>query len=261
MIGEVASGYARYEDEQSNYEAACLRQGTSRPSQHEYIDIICGCCHKIIPVPVYCGIRFCPICSVVRQSRVRARLNWLINQVAPQSPYGFSHLTLTVPNMPNLRNMVKHLQDSFRRLRQRSFWKKRVRGGGFVIEITGSAGNWHAHLHIVIEARYMIYGYLVGAWESCSGGTGVYIQRIKKAGIVTYLTKYLTKTGESRVNVVNMSIALKNVRLFNAFGSWYGIFNRYVRPISLCSDCKASDFQLKAVLYTGKFGGSYDRYD
>lgn len=261
MIGGRAYGYTTPEFAEPAYQDAVNRQHTDQPAQHMYIDIICGCCHKVIPVPVYCGKRFCQICSVLRQSRVRTRLNWLVDQITPTPPYGFSHLTLTVRNQPDLKIMVQHLLDSFRRLRQRPFWKKRVLGGGYVIEITGSPGDWHAHLHIIIEARYMLQTHLKDVWESCSGGTGVWIERIKKTGITSYLTKYLTKAGVSDDVIDAMSDALKGARLFSPFGVWYSKYGKFVKEIALCSECNASDFMLKAILYTGKFGGGYARYN
>lgn len=253
--------YASIEKDRVNQLVAQLDQCTDLPTSHEYIDIACGCCHKIIPVPVYCGKRFCPVCSVIRQSRVRARLNWLVEQIHPVSPYGFSHLTLTVSNQSDLKSMVRHLLDSFRRLRQRSFWQHRVIGGGYVIEVTGCPGDWHAHLHIVLEARYMLQAALVAAWQSCSGGTGVWIVRIKKTGIISYLTKYLTKTGTSTSIIDAMSDALKGARLFSPFGHWYALFNSYIRPVVVCPECNVADYQLYSVLMTGTFGGSYARYD
>jgi len=188
-------------------------------------------------------------------------MDWLIAQVKPNGRYGFSHLTLTIPNETSLSEMVKSIRASFRKLRQTKFWKKRVIGGVFVIEITGEEGNWHAHIHAIIEARYMLYDKLVELWKRCSGGIGVWIARIKKKGITSYITKYLTKAGTPEAQLYHMSSALKGARLISPFGSWYAISALYVKPVGRCKDCKATDFSIASILLYGQFKGTYSRYD
>ncbi len=61
---------------------------------HEFREVTCTHCGHTITVPVYCGNRFCPICSVPRLSRVRRRLNWIVDHVDPPRGYGIKFLTL-----------------------------------------------------------------------------------------------------------------------------------------------------------------------
>lgn len=228
--------------------------------EHQYINILCTHCGHNFFVPIYCGNRFCQICSVKRQSRVRRRLKWLTSQVEPPRGYGFKHLTLTISNMPTLDDMVKKLTKSFRRMRQRAYWKNNVIGGAFVIEITGHPGDWHAHIHAIIEARWMNYDRLKAIWIACSGSTGIYITRLSKNKVVNYLTKYLTKSGVSEELQMCMSDALKSARLFNPFGKWYAMNCLYRQPKPGCPACDDADLILCSLAYYDTYDGTVTRY-
>ena len=228
---------------------------------HRYVDLICIKCGHSFPVPVYCGFRFCRICSVKRQARVRSRLKWLISQIQIKKPYGFKHLTLTIPNGQDLPTMVKKLVKSFRRLRQRAYWKNHVNGGAFVIEITGHPGDWHAHIHAIIEAKYMDWSRLHKLWKSCSGGLGLYLQKISPTKCLNYLCKYLTKSGVTDQTINEMSDALKGSRLFSPFGQWYAINATYINNNNPCPQCNDGDVILNDFFLYGRWVGSYTRYD
>lgn len=228
---------------------------------HQYIDIWCTHCGHKFPVPVYCGFRFCRICSVRRQARVRRRLKWLLNLVKDKRPYCTKHLTLTISNGKDLPVMVKLLIRSFRKMRQRAYWKNHVKGGAFVIEITGNPGNWHAHIHAIIEARYMPWDVLHRLWNLCSGGEGVWISRIPKNKAIAYLTKYLTKSSAPIDTIQEMSAALHGTRLFSPFGRWYAINCTYVAPKPDCPNCEDGDLNIWYSYDCDKWSGTYTRYD
>lgn len=206
---------------------------------HSYTRIVCTNCNAFFDVPVYCGNRFCPVCMVGRQSRVRRKLRGLVELVKPSPGYSIKHLTLTIRNMCDLKPMVEHLLKSFRRLRQRTFWKNYVEGGVFVVEVTGKPGDWHAHLHVVISARYLPYKKLLSQWIAVSGSRGVYIKRIPISAIVNYLTKYLTKTELAGVHQIEASAALKGKRMFQAFGCWHTLVGQVTCAVAVCSCCGA----------------------
>jgi len=206
---------------------------------HEFINICCTACGHRIDVPVYCGNRFCPICSPARLSRVRKRMDFLIKNITPVRGYGLKFLTLTIPNQKDLPTMARFILKAFRKLRQRAYWKHCVLGGVFVLEITGTPGNWHVHIHAAIHAMYMDYTKLMALWRKVSGGRGVWITRIPNSAVVGYLTKYLTKPGTVDSLTQETSDALKGFRLFQPFGTFYAINLTYKQPPSRCQKCGA----------------------
>lgn len=220
--------------------------------EHEYITLICTYCGHQVTVPVYCGNRFCNICCAPRRKRVRDRLKWLIQHRKNVTGTMIKHLTLTVRNDPDLVKMTKHLIKSFRKMRNRRYWKECVVGGAFVVELTNKGNYWHAHLHIIIQSFRIDIKRLMSIWFQCSGGnTGVYIKNIPPARAVWYLTKYVTKSDLDIEDQKTASEALKNFRLFNPFGQWYAINAEYKVLPSPCTKCGISGCYLPAEIIYG----------
>lgn len=211
-------------------------------NSHEFKVYACSHCGLTFTAPLYCGDRFCNVCTAPRRRRIRHRLNHLINHVNPPQRYTFKHITLTIPNQHNLENAVKVLLGSFRRLRQRRSWTRHVKGGAFVIEVTGEEGRWHAHLHIIAESDYFPVFQLSRQWAACSPGRVVYIQVVRKADIIRYLTKYLTKSAVSDPSRPVVAQALRQCRLFQPFGNWHGIPPAPPPPSYPCPTCGRSDW-------------------
>jgi len=160
----------------------------------------------------------------------------------PLATDSFKHLTLTVPSEDDLTFMVARLVRAFRRLRQRHLWRKHVRGGAFVVEITRGESGWHAHIHAIIESSFIPWTSLQLEWLLVSGGTGCYIKRIPASSIVKYLTKYITKSELSPEDRLIASSCLKGSRLYQPFGAWHGIINDIGVPRPVCSKCGQSDW-------------------
>ena len=197
-------------------------------------------CGKTVDVPVYCGNRFCSVCGVARRMRVRNRLEFLSENVDTPRDMGMKFLTLTIPSQPDVFEMVRFLLKSFRKLRQRSFWKKRVDGGAFVLEIKGRPGYWHVHIHIVLMCKFLPFEDLLKIWLGCSGGRGVWIEEIPTNQIVKYLSKYLTKPAVREAELSDVNWALKGLRLFSPFGSWYNLNLQYKKPKAECPECHST---------------------
>jgi len=226
--------------------------------EHEYTRLICGHCGNVINVPVYCGNRFCPECGKHRNKKIRYKLQTFLKTRHLRSSDSFKMLTLSVISASDLSAQFDHLIKSFRRLRQRAFWKKHVRGGCSICEVTYSDKGWHAHLHIIIESAYIPHAKLLDHWRQCSGGTGCHIKRIPVNAIVSYVTKYVTKTTLPEDLQDSASTALKSKRMFQPFGEWHNGINAVKPPIAVCGSCgfAAWDYlgnKLASELYAGSW--------
>lgn len=209
-------------------------------SQHLYRSVICSHCGNVITFPVSCGNRFCSICQGPRNRKIRTKLEQFVKTRHPRGADTFKLLTLSIASSDDLRAQVIKLRSSFRRLRQRSFWKKSVRGGAFVIELARSDAGWHAHLHILLESAYIPWNRLKLHWEAVSGGSGCHITRIPASAIVKYVTKYVTKSGLEPSLQQQASFALAGFRMFQPFGQWHNPINRIKVPHAVCSVCEHS---------------------
>jgi len=217
--------------------------------RHLFFKMVCSSCSHNFDVPVYCGSRFCPVCSVRRRNRVRNRLQHLVKNCDHPKGHGYKHLTLTISNQANLAGMTKEIVASFRKLRNRQYWKNNVDGGAYVLEITGNPGNWHVHIHIVMMSRFMPFDRLLGLWMKVSSGRGVYIQQIPPSAVIGYLTKYITKSDISDDLQEEMNDELHDKRLFNPFGTWHTLAKTYVQPKHVCPECGNSGFMPFDLIY------------
>ena len=229
-------------------------------NDHDWLKIICQHCGKKIDVPVYCGNRFCDTCSPRRLNRVKKRITWLMNNAKQVKGTRWKHLTLTIRSEEDLPGMIKNLICSFRRLRQRAYWKCHVTGGAFVIEITNNGNNWHAHIHAVISAYRIDWEKLRNLWVKCSrGSTGVYITNAPASNLVHYLTKYLTKIDVPNELKLVAGRALKHTRLFQPFGTLYALNLTYRQPKSTCPDCKGLADYMPYDIWYSQIGKELDR--
>jgi hypothetical protein len=204
---------------------------------HHYHRVYCGHCGHFFDVPVYCGNRFCPICSVQRRKRIRHKISWTLSHTISRKFYNWRHLTLSEPSGFDLRSQLDHLISSFRRLRNRKLWKNHVFGGCYVIEITRTDSGWHPHLHIVIFARYIPYFKLLQSWKRSSSGSACFIKTIPKKAIISYLTKYISKIDLKDEDVHEASESLSGKRLVCWFGQLTSIAIKCPKIRSVCPNC------------------------
>lgn len=204
---------------------------------HSFVTVFCEHCGYTISVPVYCKNRFCRICNVHRNRLVRFKLKEFLRIMELRKHDSFKFLTLTVSDQPNVSQMTTELITAFRRLRQRSFWRKNVRGGCTVIEVKRGKDAWHVHLHIIIESGYLPFKVLLEEWKAVSSGQGVFIKKIHNSQVIGYITKYLTKDDVPEKDQKFMTVVLKGRRLFQSFGSWFKPMAS-IRKLSFnCPDC------------------------
>lgn len=222
---------------------------------HDYRHFTCGGCGYSFDAPVSCGNRFCEICTGSRRRKIRYKLNAIIDQIVETDGYGIKFLTLTIPNQKDLKNATVQILKSFRRLRQRRFWLNKVNGGAWIIEVTGQPGKWHVHLHCLLEARYIPHSLLAKRWASVSPGRIVYIQKIPRSAVIRYVTKYVSKGETASPHSLQISDALKNVRLFQPFGCWQKIALSLPKIAFSCPTCGYTGFYLNQAGFDAeKFG-------
>jgi len=192
----------------------------SEQCSHRFRVVVCCSCGHEVTVPIRCSDRFCPICSAPRAIRVRSRIEHIIKNVKRSKGYAFKHLTLTIPNQPEIKPAARAIVSAFSRVRRSKLWNSFCNGGSYVLECTGSKDNYHVHIHAIIYAKFVPWEQLHALWMRCSSGRGVYIQRIPERQIVRYLTKYISKPSVDESLRALVSEGFRGIRLFQPFGSF-----------------------------------------
>ena len=211
---------------------------------HEYSTFYCCSCGNRLVVPVYCGNRFCDVCGGRRRARVRKRLDYMVKNTPHPAFHSLKALTLTVKSTPDLSAQIKLLQDSFTRLRARLWWKQRVVGGAYVIEVTHTEAGWHVHIHAILMAKFLPHSKLKALWKKVSGSSVVWISGLKNEAAITYLTKYLTKSETATAFEGELRRAFKGVRMFQPFGQWQMLRDKSAVATCLCNSCGGGSWML-----------------
>jgi len=207
---------------------------------HGYRYFYCtGCGYRIV-APIYCGHRFCPVCSRKRAADIRRRLNALCAAYPDRGGLRLKMLTLTVRTMADPAAQARHLVASFRRLRRTVFWRDSVTGGAFVLEATQGSAGFHIHLHALVYSHFLPFSQVKSLWQKVSGSPGVYITTIPGAAAAAYLTKYLSKSVDDYQSLTALSDALRQFRLFQPFGEFHGKLPGKRTQKCVCPHCGGS---------------------
>lgn len=205
--------------------------------EHLYTTIVCTHCGHLIRVPVYCKNRFCDVCAPARRYRTQEKIKYLIKSADFTAGYFLGMVTVSLPNCLSLGEGIRKLQKSFSRLRRSALWKRSIRGGVYVIEITGSAGSWHPHIHALVEQKFISWRLFQAEWNRLTGATAFHVKKIPAGAAERYITKYLTKPAGSPADVESIAQELRHVRLFQPFGSWHGKIGSWTKAEYPCPDC------------------------
>lgn len=176
--------------------------------------VVCNKCHD----------RFCKACGHERQ------------RIITQNMLAFCHgktlrfVTLTLRhNQEQLERQVTRLYSAFNRLRERTSWKSRVKGGACFFEFKPAKDKdeWHPHLHIVLESDYFPQNLLSSEWLACTGDSNIVdIRFVRDAqATLSYVAKYASKPIDlalyNRPNMLKEAIkALEGRRACMVFGTW-----------------------------------------
>lgn len=170
-----------------------------------------------------CRQRWCPMCAGQKSKYAKeSTKRWVESLHSPR------FLTLTLRNEPGeLLPQVQFLQDCFRRLRQRAFWKKKVTGGIWFLQVKRgkNSGCWHPHLHILIDGEFLEAGQLSDLWDLVTYGSPIIeIRRIDNPEkSADYVARYSARPATlddmpipDRIEVIE---ALHGKRLSGTFGT------------------------------------------
>lgn len=188
--------------------------------------------------PIRCRDRLCPLCALRRAREAAEKYG-----VAVATMDSARHLVLTAPAIDApLAEQLRGMQDAMKRLRQHRVWKQRVDGGLYTIEVTFNArsGQWHPHLHVIIDGEYFPHHELMDAWRQALSTCDLWsdlqpgdrvIVNISavhnRKQLARYIAKYIAKPAElcswSLSCIREYSLAVAGKRMMHTFGTLHGV--------------------------------------
>jgi len=185
----------------------------SREVQTGELKVISSACHD----------RWCPMCAAEKAAYATEQTEEYIKSLKKPR-----FLTLTLRHSTaTLKDQIEFLQESFRRLRNRAYWKRRVDGGIWFLQCKRghNSGNWHPHLHILLDGHYLEQGKLSELWQLITCGSLIVDIRTihDRKAAAEYVARYVARPAilknmsmPDRVEVIK---ALHGKRLCGAFGT------------------------------------------
>lgn len=169
-----------------------------------------------------CRDRLCPGCQSRRGVELTRRISALISRWN-----SCRMVTLTKRHTgQTLPMMLDEVADAFRELRKTPMWRKAVKGGVYVYEVTrGAKGDsWHAHVHVLCDGEFLKQKELSAEWLRITGDSPIvhvkYIHQ-RETG-ASYVARYVGKpTGLEKWNgeeIVEYAVAVHRRRLVHTFG-------------------------------------------
>lgn len=194
---------------------------------HPWVAEICDPSPRYVVVSNRCRDRFCGTCARIKSSTIAENLERHVDGRT------LRFITFTLKAGPmSLSRMITQLYDSFRRLRQNKVWARTQRGGASFLEVKigSGSGQWHPHLHVLCEGKYVRVHDLRDAWNRITGGSHqVWIELVRdRKKMARYVTKYVSKPFDpaairSDDKLDELLIAMSGTHSALTFGTWRGI--------------------------------------
>jgi hypothetical protein len=201
-----------------------------------------------------CHLRWCPICSEVKRMQIKSAVaKWVKTIKRPK----FMTFTIKHSN-ESLPDQIKRLYKGYRLFRQHKLLRKKQRGGVWFFQIKRSkkSGEWHPHLHVIVDMDYINKVEIQDEWLLTTGDSYVVdIRAIKDPGkVVDYVSRYAAKpcnlADYAEDDVDTIANSLNGKRLCGRFGSGHKCVFKTARPVDFAkwqrivswSDCIANRY-------------------
>lgn len=175
--------------------------------------LVLGCCRD----------RLCPRCQRQRGYKMASRVLELVRRMNARR---FCTLTLKSTDAP-LAEQLDRMIAAFRHLRRLAVWRRYVAGGVWAIEVTYNpqTGQWHPHLHIIMDGHFFPHAELKQAWLDATGDSSVVdLRAVSDArDAARYIATYVGKLADLREipadRIAEYARALHRRRLSGTFGT------------------------------------------
>jgi len=198
-----------------------------------------------------CKLRWCPICRDVSRMIVTTAVDgWLQRQYFPKM------LTFTLKHSDDdLFSQINRLYDSFKKIRQRAYFKQNVTGGVwfFQLKLNPQTEQWHPHIHCLVAGKFLKHSRLSELWHKITGDSFVVDVRPVKdldnasTEVARYATSPADLTKMSFEQAWNVFDATEGKRICGTWGNAKGMVLRPTPADDSDEWSKIADFTWIAI--------------
>jgi diadenosine tetraphosphate (Ap4A) HIT family hydrolase len=175
-----------------------------------------------------CEFRLCPDCGRRRSRKLQNKYLPTMRAFLRDHHVTPVHLVLTQTHKKETRKQsAKRINDAFKKLQRRSFWKEFFKGGTWSLEFTKDKnGLHHTHLHIIgFRRKFFDIELLRSEWLAVTGDSHVLNLKpiLDIAAGLREVVKYVSKPLDVRrfgADDLREFLKLKNMRMFGTFGEF-----------------------------------------
>jgi hypothetical protein len=190
--------------------------------------------HQVTVLSNACHLRWCPVCRPGLKKFIEEQtLEWLSQQTKPK----FITLTLRHSDAP-LSHQIDSLYKYFQALRRSKIFSAAVFGGIWFFQVKFNAEDeqWHPHLHILVNSKYIPQSNLSSLWKSITHGSSVVDIRAvhKRQQAIDYVARYASSPCQMSdlpfPRRVELFDSMHGRRICGGFGSAKSLRVRTVPP-------------------------------
>ena len=181
--------------------------------------------------------------------------------------YQWRFLTISPKNLNgSLIDSIKDVRASLKRLLRRQYFKERVKGGVYSLEITNLNGTFHVHLHLLLYSRYLDNVYR-GYCEFCNQNyfkkdkitkkfycANKQCNQIYDGDIKTTLTDEC-KGAFNRSCFVDISSCLSPIKSVNYISKYITSSKDKFNSLDTFSEVIVNSYNKRLLIFFGKFYG------
>ena len=175
--------------------------------------------------PHRCYQKTCPICLNARKSILSARFLIMLNRMESPMLWTFTLKSTSA----TLKECHQRITKCFAQFRKTPEFRRRVAGGFWSFEATWNQERqqWHPHLHVAIDTRYLDIDKARSTWLQITGDSNViHFDRIRSNEHgARYVAKYTCKPPELMTippaQLIQFAVGMRSVRLWGSWGNCY----------------------------------------
>lgn len=208
----------------------------------------CGSCGHKKPVKHSCNLVLCPDCRSKRMGKLASRLRPMYQQMKRPR-----FLTLTVPNVTNLRAGFKEIGLNFSKLRRQECFQG-VKSGVSTREVTYNRTTWNVHMHILYDG-FISYRAVMDAWGALTGSKWMLDEAVYGdpiAEIIGYCGK--VPQFPNLTHYVEYYSATRGLRLTQTFGGLFKFKIPKEKKECECEECGSENVKFVSIFLAGGEG-------
>lgn len=114
--------------------------------------LVCRACHAIHTARLQCNRRWCPECAQIRASTLVDRYGRIV-ELLPSCLFWTT--TIHHEARDSAAESFARVRPAIKKIRRQKWFREKVRGGIWAIEVSSGDNGWHIHVHWLLDCDWL----------------------------------------------------------------------------------------------------------